>query len=50
MKLWDTYSLAKPYIKNNTGYEIYIDKPLCLYKENKLSLQGNSSICSAAQI
>jgi hypothetical protein len=23
---------------------------LCLYKENKLSLQGNSSICSAAQI
>lgn len=50
MKLWDTYSLAKPYIKNNTGYDIYIPKQLCLYKENKSSLQWNNSICSSSQI
>lgn len=50
MKLWDTYSLSLPYIKNNTGYDLYIDKPLCLYKDSKLSLQWNSSICSASQI
>jgi hypothetical protein len=39
MKLWDTYSLSKPYIKNNTGYDIFIEKALCVYKENKTSLQ-----------
>lgn len=50
MRLWDTYWLSLPYIKNNTGYEIYIPKSLCLYKENKLSLQWNSSICSSSQI
>lgn len=50
MKLWDTYSLSSPYIKNNTGYDLFIDKKLCVYKENKLSLQGNSSICSTSQI
>ncbi|MDD4151016.1 MAG: hypothetical protein PHR68_00145 [Candidatus Gracilibacteria bacterium] len=50
MKLFATYNLDRPYIKNNTGYDLYIEKPLCLYKENKSYLEGNLSICSSGNI
>lgn len=50
MWLFVTYNLEKPYIKNNTGYDLYIEKPLCLYKENKSSLIGSSTVCSSSNI
>lgn len=50
MKLFATYNLDRPYIKNNTWYDLYIEKPLCLYKENKSYLEWNLSICSSWNI
>lgn len=50
MNLWDTYSLAKPYIKNNTWYDIYIEKPLCIYKQNVQALLGSTEKCTTWNI